>query len=274
MALPAPGPAREAFVSAAQAGLIGAMDLPAWIVLVAAPVIGSWLGVLIRRWPQGRPVAVARSACEQCGHTLGPLDLVPLASFMLLRGRCRYCAAPIGWFHPLIELAALTIAAVALWADGSGWQVWIDAALGWALLTASWIDFETFRLPDVITLPLILAGLAVTWFAQQSPPFEHAAAAALGYGCFRLLDIIYLALRRRHGLGQGDAKLLAASGAWLGLGALPYIVMTAGLIGISIAILAGQKGGRRGEQRIAFGPPLALAFFVWQLFARVTAASF
>jgi leader peptidase (prepilin peptidase)/N-methyltransferase len=250
------------------------MNVPAWVVIAVAPIIGSWLGVLIRRWPRGLPVAMARSACEQCGHRLGSLDLVPLLSFAALRGRCRYCGTKISWFHICIELAAVSVAAAAFCVDSNGWQLWIDAGLGWALLTAAWIDAETFRLPDIITLPLVLAGLGLSWASQQAPPYNHAAAAALGYISFRLLDEAYFALRHRHGLGQGDAKLLAAAGAWLGLAAMPYVVMAAGLLGICMALLVKQTAGTRREQRISFGPPLALAFFAWQLFTRLTLVPF
>jgi leader peptidase (prepilin peptidase)/N-methyltransferase len=241
--------------------------LPGWLVLPIAPFIGSWLGVLIRRLPEGRDVVWGRSACEHCGHPLGPTELAPLASFIRQRGRCMHCAAPLGWFYPAIELAALTVAAAAFYADGDSARVWIDAALGWSLLCAAWIDKETFRLPDKITLPLILAGLAVTWMEQPFAIYNHAAAAAVGYCSFRLLNAAYFALRTRHGLGQGDAKLLAAAGAWLGLEALPYVVVTAGLIGITMALLDRRSGGPRGEQMIAFGPALALGFFVWWLIA-------
>ena len=244
------------------------MDLPGWMVLVVAPVIGSWLGVLVRRWPRGRKLALARSCCDHCGHVLAPADLVPLLSFAMLRGKCRYCGTRIDPFHPAIELAAASIALAAFIADADAVPLWIDASLGWALLCAAWIDFETFVLPDLITLPLILAGLGVTWAQQPAALFNHAAAAALGYSGFRLLDLAYLTLRHRHGLGQGDAKLLAAAGAWMGLLVLPYIMATAGLIGIAMALLAARRDGLRGEQRVAFGPALALAFFLWRLFGR------
>jgi leader peptidase (prepilin peptidase)/N-methyltransferase len=244
------------------------------MLLLVALIIGSWLGVLVRRWPQGRPVALARSACEHCGHSLGPLDLVPLLSFLLLRGRCRYCGGSIGWFHPAIELAALTIAAAALYADGGGWPAWTDAALGWALLAAAWIDAETFRLPDLITLPLILTGLIVTWIQQPAAIYNHAAAAAVGYLGFRLLNEIYFRIRHRHGLGEGDAKLLAAAGSWLGLAALPYVILGAALIGIAIILLLSRKDAARRNQRIAFGPALAVAFFICRLAGPYMAAPF
>lgn len=243
------------------------MFFPDWMILPLAPFIGSWLGVLVRRVPQGRPVVLGRSGCEHCGAALGIADLVPLASFLWARGRCRHCAAPIGWFYPAIELAALAIAAAALYADGGGARVWIDAALGWALLCAAWIDAETFRLPDAITLPLILAGLAVTWMEQRGAIYNHAAAAAIGYCSFRLLNAAYFRLRNRNGLGEGDAKLLAACGAWLGLALLPDVVVTAGLIGIAMVLLDRRGGGLHGERMIAFGPALAMAFLLWRLLA-------
>ena len=190
------------------------------MLVLVAPIVGSWIGVLVRRWPWGRPVALARSQCDSCGHNLGPLELVPLASFLALRGRCRYCGASIGWFHLVIELAASAVAVAAISTSGAGGPAAADCGLGWALLCAAWIDAETLRLPDFITLPLILAGLAVTWLAQPTALYDHAAAAVLGYGGFRLLDGLYWTVRRRHGLGEGDAKLLAAAGAWLGLAAL------------------------------------------------------
>jgi leader peptidase (prepilin peptidase) / N-methyltransferase len=237
------------------------------MMLPVAPVIGSWLGVLIRRWPQGRPVGMARSACDHCGHVLSPAELVPLASFAWQRGRCRACGGPIGWFHPAVELAALTIVVAVLTTGGSGWRAWSDAALGWTLVAAAWIDAETLRLPDILILPLILAGLMVTWILHPEAIYNHAAAAAFGYGAFRLLDVAYMALRGRHGLGQGDAKLLAAAGAWLGLMPLPYVVMAAGIIGIGMAVISGRARGLQAEQRIPFGPPLALAFFLARLAA-------
>lgn len=138
---------------------------------------------------------------------------MPFVSFIALLGRCRYCGAPIGRFHFLVELAALLVAFVALAADGGGATLWLDAGLGWILLLAAWIDAETMRLPDILTLPLVLAGLAVTWRFTPWALYNHAAATALGYLGFRALNETYRAVRHRDGLGVGDAKLLAAAGA-------------------------------------------------------------
>lgn len=240
--------------------------MQAWLILPLGLVIGSWLGVVIRRFGTGRDGLWNRSRCEACGTTLGVLDLVPLASFAVLRGHCRHCGARIDWMHPAIELAGLAVAVAAFSADGGGARSWADAGLGWALLAAAWIDAEHMVLPDVITLPLLVAGLGVTWWLAPGSLIDHAAAAALGYLGFRLLNAAYRAWRGRDGLGEGDAKLLAAAGAWLGAGLLPDELLLAGVIGL-VAAGAMHLAGRivAPAVKIPFGPALALACFTLRL---------
>jgi len=232
------------------------------MILVLGPVIGSWLGVVIRRWPAGEDFVCGRSHCDSCGVQLGVAELVPVLSFAVLRGRCRHCGAAIGWFALAIELAAFYVGALALAADGPTLAAWLDAALGWALLLAAWIDAETFILPDLVTLPLVLAGLAVTAWQAPAALTDHAAAAAIGYAGFRLLNAGYHALRGRDGLGAGDAKLLAAAGAWLGLAALPWLIFFAAALGIVAYAVAGRIGKTLDPtKQIPFGPALAVTFF-------------
>jgi leader peptidase (prepilin peptidase)/N-methyltransferase len=237
--------------------------MPGWVLLPLGLIVGSWLGVVIRRFDTGRDALWGRSACESCAVALGPWDLVPLASFAALKGRCRHCGAPVSWFHPAVELAGLAVGAAALAADGGSARAWADAGLGWALLAAGWIDFDHFILPDVITLPALLAGLAVTWWLGPGSIYDHAAAAALGYLGFRALNAAYRAWRGRDGLGLGDAKLLAAAGAWLGTALLPDEILLAGLLGLAASILTG--GRLSAATKLPFGPALALACFSLRL---------
>lgn len=245
------------------------MTLPAWLPpLLLAPFVGSFLGVLVRRLPRGEPVVVARSRCESCGRTLGPAELVPLASYALLRGRCRGCAAPIAPFHPGVELAAL---AVALWAvlaaDGAPpARLWADLGLGWTLLALAWIDLEHGRLPDVLTLPLVVAGLLATWAVEPAALLDHALGAVLGYAAFALLTLAYRAWRGREGLGGGDAKLLAAAGAWVGWGGLDLVVVIGALAGLATALLLRRPGVPLGAATaVPFGPGLALGLWLVRL---------
>jgi leader peptidase (prepilin peptidase)/N-methyltransferase len=238
---------------------------PSWLApVLIAPFIGSFLGVLIVRLPEGRPIATGRSACDHCGHQLGARDLVPFLSFVLSHGRCRHCGQAIGWFTVAIELSAL---AVAVWAAciQSGIEIWIACLLGWTLLAASWIDARTMILPDVLTLPLLVAGLVVTAVLSADDLADHALAAVLGYLLLFITARIYRRLRGRDGLGEGDAKLLGALGAWLGLGMLPFVLVLASCLGLAAAGASIMTGKRvTAATAIPFGPFLSVAgWLLW-----------
>ena len=236
---------------------------PSWGPILAAPFIGSFLGVLILRLPAGEPVVFARSACPHCGTRLSGWELVPVASYAFLRGRCRHCGQPIGALHLLVELAALAVAVWAVLADPDPAWVWIDCALGWTLLALAWIDWTSLQLPDVLTLPLLLAGLTLTLALQPEDLADHCLAAALGYLAFQGLALMYRRLRGRDGLGGGDAKLIAAAGAWCGLEALPLVVLGSAVAGLFIALgLALVGRAMTSRTQIPFGPCIALAFWV------------
>ena len=251
------------------AELVGGIAAPgaaAWGAVLAAPFVGSFLGVLIRRLPEDRTVVWARSQCDSCGAVLGPRDLVPLLSWLATRGRCRFCRRPVGCFYPAIELAAVAVATVAIACD-SGGMVWLDCVLGWWLLVLAWIDARHWLLPDALTLPLVLAGLAAALAVDPDRLLDRALGAALGYLALRGVAFVYRALRGRDGLGEGDAKLLAASGAWVGASGLPQVVLLAALAGLLAAACLRLAGVRLGAQSaLPFGPFLALAtWVVWLL---------
>lgn len=243
--------------------------MPDWLLpLLVSPIVGSFLGVLVVRLPLNQPVAMARSACSSCGTTLAAPDLVPLLSYLVLGGRCRHCRAPIGRFHPAIELAAMLVAGLVvlgwwLHAASVAW-LWSGCVLGWTALALAWIDWRCLRLPDVLTLPLLLLGLMSCWMLDPDALPEHAAAALAGYIAFAGLAWSYRRLRHRDGLGPGDAKLLAAAGAWVGLAALPVLVLVAALV-----TLVAAWPGRRAQPGIAipFGPGLAFSLFTVWLYA-------
>ena len=240
-----------------------------WSLVIASPAIGSFLGVLIRRLPEGSPFVRGRSRCEACGTALRARDLVPVLSWLAAGGRCRYCGQPTGWFYPGVELAAVGIALAAVVIDG-GQRVWLDCLLGWWLLTLGWTDLRSWLLPDLLTLPLIIVGLVAAVVLDPDQLTERALGAALGYLSLAAVAAFYRALRDREGLGGGDAKLLAASGAWLGAAALPQVILLAALSALGAAAclrLTGTKLGRHSP--MPFGPFLALATWVLWLFGSV-----
>ncbi|MCB8876966.1 prepilin peptidase [Acidisoma silvae] len=241
------------------------MMLPIWLfMLILAPIAGSFLGVIVRRLGTGRSPVRGRSACEACGVTIASYDLVPLISFAVLGGACRHCRKPIALFHPAVEAAAILLALWAMTVAGGVWLA-LSCGLGWMLLGLALCDAAQYRLPDALTLTLLIMGLAMTVAFLPAATADHALAAALGYGLFRLMGWIYMQLRGVAGLGQGDAKLLAASGAWLGLAALPNLILIAAASALVFALFMKARGKAIDAQtKLAFGPFIALAtWLIW-----------
>ncbi|CAG4914527.1 unnamed protein product [Acidocella sp. C78] len=171
--------------------------------ILAAPFIGSFIGTLVEDLPRGRLFARGRSRCDACAATLGPGDLVPLASFLLRRGRCVHCGAAIPRRLLLIELAALLLAIGIAALDPAGPRVPLDFAFAATLLAVALIDLDCLRLPDALTLPLLLAGLLATALRQPAALGAHAAGAALGYLGFTGLRLLWRLLRGIDALGRG-----------------------------------------------------------------------
>jgi leader peptidase (prepilin peptidase)/N-methyltransferase len=246
-----------------------------WILVAAAPVIGSFLGVVVRRLPDGGAIVWSRSRCEACGVILAPRDLVPLVSWLAARGRCRRCGDRLGWFYPGIEMAALLIALIALGVDGAP-RAWLDCLLGWWLLVLGWIDLRRWVLPDALTLPLIAAGLVAAvlfdpgGLLDREGLVDRALGAAFGYLVLRGVAAAYRAVRGREGLGRGDAKLLGAGGAWVGVSALPQVILAAALLALVTVGALSLRGTRlHAQSAVPFGPFLALSIWAVWLFGPV-----
>jgi leader peptidase (prepilin peptidase) / N-methyltransferase len=240
------------------------MDLTQLIPLLAAPFVGSFIATLVIRLPQGAPVLWARSACDHCATVLRPLELVPILSWAALGGRCRHCRQPIGWIHPACELGAVVLVLSAILAV-PGELVPATAILGWGLFAVALIDQRHFIIPNVLSLPLGLLGLLLPLAWDPPSIGEHAAGALLGYVLLRGIGLVYRLIRGRSGIGEGDARLLAAIGAWVAWEGLPTVLLYASAAGLVHATMA-RIGGReiRGTSRLPFGPHLCLgAWLVW-----------
>ena len=233
-------------------------------LLVAAPFIGSFLGLVIDRLPAGRSVLWGRSACAHCGRALGLRDLVPVLGWLAQGGRCRRCGQPIGRIYPVLELATLALAAWSAWLL-PGLLAWAGFGLGASLLVLAAIDRRHRLLPDEIALPLIPAGLAVAWWIDPANLAPHAAGAIAGFVFIMAVRWAYARLRGREGIGIGDAKLMAAAGAWVSWEGLPTVILLAAGLGLLFSLVeAARSRPLTAQQAVAFGPYIALGLWtVW-----------
>jgi leader peptidase (prepilin peptidase) / N-methyltransferase len=223
-------------------------------VVILGLVVGSFLNVVIARVPDRRSLWAPPSACPGCGNAIAWHDNVPLVSFIALRGRCRACAAPISWRYPIVEGATAMLFGLA-WIvfGGSLVDFTVAAALLAALVAVTAIDLRYQIIPDVITLPGVLAGLVASVASHRVSWIESAGGILLGAGLF--VAVIVLS---RGGMGGGDLKLGAMLGAFLGWKIIIVALFIAVVLGgvSAIALLASGRLARKDA--IPFGPFLAV----------------
>ena len=228
-------------------------------------LIGSFANVCVHRIPRGESVVKPRSKCPTCNTEIAWYDNIPIISWLILGRKCRHCRNPIAWRYPMLELSmGLTWAAIAWFYPLDQYSpIFVLQAI--ILFTLLWIltliDLETFLLPNALTFPGIGIGLLLAW--QQGYIIDAIIGAVAGYGIFWLVAKLFLLATGREGMGQGDFKLLAMLGAFMGWQALPFIIMlssiTGAIIGTATLLLANK--GLKAE--IPYGPYLAAAGLIW-----------
>jgi leader peptidase (prepilin peptidase) / N-methyltransferase len=204
-------------------------------------------------------LAVPRSACPACGHRITAVENIPLLSWLVLKGKCSACKAPISARYPLVELLGGLLAAFAIYRFGAGPAGLAACALLWTLLVLTFIDVDTQLLPDDVTLPLLWGGLLVNLWGVFAPLSAAVVGAAAGYLTLWTIYWLFKLIRGKEGMGYGDFKLLAALGAWLGWKMLPLIVLLSSVVGAAIGIALIVFRGRDHNIPIPFGPYLAIA---------------
>ncbi len=219
-------------------------------------VIGSFLNVVIYRVPRGQSIAFPPSHCPGCDTHLKPMDLVPVFSWLFLKGRCRHCGAGISIRYPLIELfTALIFLLLSL--NFWGWQLISLLILSSVLIVAAVIDYEHGIIPNKLLLTGFIIGLIIFLFRPVLPLSQHLLGVLAGG-----LPLLLLAALSRGGMGGGDIKLAAVMGLYLG----PKLMLTALFLGSLLAGLTGivfmLAGKKTRKDTMVFGPFLALGAVV------------
>jgi leader peptidase (prepilin peptidase) / N-methyltransferase len=249
---------------------------------VLGAVWGSFFNVVIARVPRGESIVRPASRCMSCGAPVRARDNIPVLSYVWLRGRCRRCQARISLRYPLVEALTAVLAAAIFWRFAGMDAGEITAirlgrflvyfAFTGTLIVLAFIDLDTKRLPDVITIPGTAIMFLAAFAAHDASWKERAIGIAAGYLFVRLIADFYYYVLKREGLGLGDGKLLAMVGAVFGWRSLPVVVFAASVLGSAISIpilLATRKrtdGSSLRHVQVPFGPFLALGALVY-LFA-------
>ena len=253
-------------------------------------IVGSFLNVAIYRFPimmqresdnylamenDDQPPHTDRynlvlpgSACTACGHALSVADNVPIISYVWLKGRCRYCHAPISARYPAVELLTAVLSGLVIWHLGSSFAGLSALLLLWMLIAMTFIDIDTQLLPDELTLPLMWLGLLVNLEGTFVPLRDAVIGAAIGYLSLWAVYWLFKLVTGRDGIGYGDFKLLAALGAWLGWMMLPVIVLLSSAVGAIVGLSLIVFRGHHRDRPIPFGPFLAAAGLIALLFGQ------
>jgi len=229
-------------------------------------------------------LVVPRSACPKCKAPITAIQNIPVVSWLALGGKCASCKTPISARYPTIELLTGIASGAVAWWFGYGLTAVAAIVFTWVLIALTFIDLDTFLLPDQLTLPLVWAGLLLSLshpvWASGAPavtPADSIIGAAAGYLSLWSVFWLFYLLRKKEGMGYGDFKLFAAFGAWFGWKILLPIILFASLVGsvVGIWLMVRQRKGL--ETQIPFGPYLAgggwlALFFGHAVIARIFAA--
>jgi len=226
------------------------------IAVVYGLLIGSFLNAWAWRLAHGEKITAGRSHCPTCGAQIRAYDNIPLVSWLLLRGKCRDCGAPISWRYPLGEAltAALFVALAAT--DGLSWLLVPHLLFASALIVVSQVDLEKKIIPDIVILPAAALGLPLMIVLGPAPWWQWPVAGLGAAGFLFLISEVYYRIRHVEGMGFGDVKLALCMGVYLGPAVVPALFLGF-LSGAAVGVIL--IGGRRGDRKTAipFGPFLA-----------------
>jgi leader peptidase (prepilin peptidase) / N-methyltransferase len=228
----------------------------AFVALLGA-VLGSFLNVVIHRLPLGQSLASPGSRCPSCGTAIAPYDNVPVLSWLLLRGRCRRCGAPISPRYPTVELLTAATFAAVVAVRGFDDDLLLELPFVACLIALAGIDLDHRLLPNKIVYPMAVYGLVATAIVDTDDLVEHVVAGA---GGFLFLFVAVLAYPR--GMGMGDVKLAGAMGVYLGLSLIPAMLtafLTGSLVGLG---MMAREGVQARKKAVPFGVFLALGGIV------------
>ncbi|KKS96690.1 MAG: type IV prepilin leader peptidase PilD, leader peptidase (prepilin peptidase) / N-methyltransferase [Candidatus Gottesmanbacteria bacterium GW2011_GWA2_43_14] len=224
-------------------------------------VCGSFFNLLIDRLPENEDVIFKRSHCDRCGRTLSVSDLIPVISFVFLKGRCRYCRQPLSWKYPLMEILTGLLFLLVYFhlypfiSVSDYLRLFYFQSVAGILLVIFFIDLKEHIIPDSLTLLLILLTLVFQWFYAR-PDMTLNLLTGAGFLAFFLFLFL---ITRGRGMGFGDVKLAFFIGLFSGFPRIMVVFYLAFLTGAGLSLILVSVGKKKLKSTIAFGPFLVFA---------------
>jgi len=241
--------------------MIELLDVPVFfntIAFILGLCLGSFYNVCVHRYLVGQSVVFPASHCPACGHELSWWENIPVISYLLLRAKCRSCKIRIHWRYPALEILSGLLCCLFAIRFGFSLSWLVYTVFCGIFLVASFIDLDSFILPDVLTYP---AG-ALALFSPLLLPvsfIDTMLGSAFGAGSFLLLQQFYVRVRKIDALGMGDVKLMVSLGALVGLGGLPLMVLLSACSALIVSVIYLRRPSAQGmHTAIPFGPFLCL----------------
>ncbi|MFN7729004.1 MAG: prepilin peptidase [Bdellovibrio sp.] len=240
---------------------------PVWLTFffVLGAILGSFANVAILRFQSNESVVTPASRCPKCQAPILWRDKIPLLSWFLLRGQCRACKAPISKRYVVVEFLTAVLFCATFAKVGWSWTLLELLIFFSGLVIVSFIDLDTFLLPDKYTLPGMVIGLAGAALSPDRSFLDSVLGLVFGGGFLWAVAYFYYVLRKEEGMGGGDIKLLGWIGAVLGWQSIAFTIIAASLVGSVIGLLAASRDNKGMKTVIPFGPSLAFGAVLYVL---------
>ena len=235
-------------------------------VLIGSLLVGSFLNVCIIRIPKKESLWWPRSHCVACERTIPFYDLIPIFSFILLRGKCRYCTTPVSFQYPCVELLTTTLIFFLYLKYNFSPLFFAATYLTCVLVVITFIDLKFYIIPDIITLPGAILGFGLSFLGLSTTPWDSVLGILLGGGSLLLMGQLYYLWKKKEGMGGGDIKLASLLGAWLGYKAIILILFAGSFLGALIGSLYLYLSKKSRNEPLPFGPFLAMASLIYLFF--------
>ena len=239
-------------------------------VIVLGALWGSFANVCIYRLPLEKGVVSGRSFCPNCNNLITWKDNIPVISFLLLNGKCRKCKKKISSQYLLVEVISILLFSIIYFLYGISITTLLLLILSLNFLIIFFIDFKHYIIPNVLTFSMMFLGFVKSFVTDLHPMFPNYLNSLIGgifgYGIIWSIIFFYKQVRKKEGMGLGDAKLLSAIGFWFGWFSIPFVIFLSSIIALLAVAPSLINKSRKFSSQIPFGPYIIVATLIYLIF--------